>query len=65
MSWWAYSFPLAAITIATEVMFHYTNLEFYRILAYVLLGLLSLVIILLIARTALAVKNQEICVPEE
>lgn len=64
MSWWAYSFPLAAITIATEVMFHYTGLEFYRILAYVLLGLLASVIFLLIGRTTLAVKRREICVPE-
>ncbi len=42
LSWWAYSFPLAAITIATMVV-------------------LNLVVLGLVARTALAVARREIC----
>jgi tellurite resistance protein len=64
LSWWAYSFPLAAITIASLVMFENSgNLLFLR-LAGILLGIASVVILGLLVRTALAVKRQEICVEE-
>jgi len=53
LSWWAYSFPLAAITIASLVMFQHTGGTLFLRLSGVLL-----------ARTALAVKRQEICVEE-
>lgn len=62
LSWWAYSFPLAAITIATLVMAKETGLAFYTILAAGLLGLLSVLVVLLLTRTALAVMRREICV---
>lgn len=62
LSWWAYSFPVAAITIATLVMAKATKLPFYSGLAAVLLALLTLIIIGLLARTLLAVVRKEICV---
>jgi tellurite resistance protein len=62
LSWWAYSFPIAAITIATLVMAKVTKLPFYSGLAVVLLALLTLIIIGLLARTVLAVVRKEICV---
>ena len=62
LSWWAYSFPLAAVTIATLVMAKETGLELYATLATGLLGILTLVIALLLGRTALAVIRREICV---
>lgn len=62
LSWWAYSFPLAAITIATLIMARETGLVFYTWLAAGLLGALSLLILMLLARTALAVVRREICV---
>ncbi len=64
MSWWAYSFPLAASTIAALNMHHFTPSPF---LAYLSIGLLLLatsVITLLFFRTLLAMKRKEICVPE-
>lgn len=63
-SWWAYSFPLSAITIATIVMFHQTDIKFFYILAYFLLMVLSLVILLLLYKTINAMKNNEVCVEE-
>jgi tellurite resistance protein len=64
LSWWAYSFPLAAITIASLVMFeHNGNMLFLR-LSGILLGITTVVIAGLLVRTALAVKRQEICVEE-
>lgn len=64
MSWWAYSFPLAASAIAAQVM--YTTLEqpFFYYLAMVLIALASAVISLLFFRTLLAVIRNEICQPE-
>jgi tellurite resistance protein len=65
LSWWAYSFPLAAITIATFVM--YQSLGFVQLmwLGNILLACLSLVIIMLVGYTAMAVRRGEICMPEE
>ncbi|MBU1236495.1 MAG: SLAC1 anion channel family protein [Gammaproteobacteria bacterium] len=62
LSWWAYSFPIAAITISTLVMAKETGLAFYSWLASGLLGILTLVIAMLLVRTAMAVSRREICV---
>lgn len=62
LSWWAYSFPLAAITIATLIMAKETGLSAYVWLAGGLLAILTAVIAMLLGRTALAVARREICV---
>ena len=62
LSWWAYSFPLAAVTIATLVMAKETGLAFYSWLGIGLLVLLTSVIAMLLVRTGLAVARREICV---
>ena len=62
LSWWAYSFPLAAITIATLAMAEHTGGALFYMLATILLAILSLVIIGLIALTLLAVFRRDICV---
>lgn len=64
MSWWAYSFPLAAFTIATLVMGERTGAAFYVSLGTGLFGLLSIVIAGLAGRTIIAVLRKEICTPE-
>jgi len=62
LSWWAYSFPLAAITIATIIMAKETGLALYVWIATGLLVVLTLVIAMLLTRTALAVARREICI---
>jgi tellurite resistance protein len=62
LSWWAYSFPLAAVTIATLIMARETGVAFYSWLGGGLLILLSAVIVMLLVRTAIAVARREICV---
>jgi tellurite resistance protein len=64
LSWWAYSFPLAAITIASFVMHDLSGVGAYRMLGIGLLGLLTLVVAMLCVRTLLAIRAQGICVPE-
>lgn len=65
LSWWAYSFPLAAITIASLLMYQITEETFFAGLSWFLLIMLSLVILLLIGKTLAAISRKEICIEEE
>lgn len=65
LSWWAYSFPLAALTIATLLMFRATGGEVFKIASYLLLALLCGVLALLLTLTLRAVFRNEICTPEQ
>jgi tellurite resistance protein len=62
LSWWAYSFPLAAMTVATLLMHSLTALPAYAFFAWLLLGVLYVVVVYLIARTLYAVARREICI---
>lgn len=64
LSWWAYSFTLAAQTLATVLMLHLTHDALFRYLALFEVGLLALVILILLILTANAVRKAEICVVE-
>lgn len=64
LSAWAYSFPLAAISIASFAMFHHTGSAGYAWIGGGLLLLLSALVLLLLARTGLAMARHKICVEE-
>ncbi|CAA6818890.1 MAG: C4-dicarboxylate transporter/malic acid transport protein [uncultured Thiotrichaceae bacterium] len=64
LSWWAYSFPLAAITIASFVFFEQTSRPFYLYIASGLLALLTFVLAVLIVKTTIAIRKKGICQPE-
>ena len=65
LSWWAYSFPMAAITIASILMFHETDIEVFKYLSWTFFFALSIIIILLLAKTAVAISKREMCIEEE
>jgi len=65
LSWWAYSFPISAITIASISMFHETDILVFKYLAWTLFGILNSIIILLLIRTINSIFKKEICVAEE
>ena len=65
ISWWAYSFPVAAITIATVLMVSRTNLWVFQGLAYALLIGLGALIVVLMFRTTVAIVQRKICVDDE
>ncbi len=64
LSWWAYSFPLAALTIATFLYAEKAQSGAHEIAGMGLFALLTLVIIGLLARTAKAIANDQVCKPE-
>lgn len=64
LSWWAYTFPLAALSMATMLMYHQVGLGFFKYLALGLLILVSAVIVLLTLMTLVALKNKAICVED-
>ena len=64
LSWWAYSFPMAAITVATFVMYQNLGLAWFRGGATALLVVLTLIIALLVIKTLNAVARKAICVEE-
>ncbi len=65
MSWWAYSFPLAAISIASMVMSHITGHLFYGYLGLSLLIILSVLIAVLLIKTVKAARLGNICKQED
>ena len=64
LSWWAYSFPMAAISIATMVMYQTNKNEAYSVMAIALLTILTLFISMLIVKTFKAIMNHQICVDD-
>ncbi|MCR8722692.1 SLAC1 anion channel family protein [Frigidibacter sp. ROC022] len=64
LSWWALSFPLAALSIASFLYAHVTGSEAHRWIGAGLLALLVVVVAGLILRTAMAIRSRAICVPE-
>jgi tellurite resistance protein len=64
LSWWALSFPLAALSIASFGYAQAIGSDAHRHIGLGLLALLVAVVVGLIARTALAIRAGAICVPE-
>ncbi len=64
LPWWAYSFPMAAMTIASSVMLEKVGGTFFAVLVPLLMTLLLLLVSMLVVRTLLAMKRGQICVPE-
>ena len=64
LPFWAFTFPIAAITIASLIMFHLTHLAFYAYVGGFLFGFLALLIAYLLVKTTQAMLAGKICVPE-
>jgi tellurite resistance protein len=65
ISWWAYTFPMAAITIATILMDSaYDNALTYSA-SLCLLTITTVLVAFVAYKTYIAVKNHKICIPEE
>ena len=64
ISWWAFTFPLATIALASMLMFEQTNSPFYAYLAYFFILFLTIVVIIVAYNTLKHIIKKEICIME-
>jgi len=65
LSWWAYSFPLAALTIATLALFQASQNQAFLGIGLGIGALLGVLVAVLLVRTLMAVVRKQICVAED
>lgn len=65
LSWWAYSFPVAALTIATLLMAKESGAPFYLWLSIAMLATLTVLIATLLLLTVKAIIDKSICTEED
>lgn len=65
MSWWAFTFPLAASTIASAVAFQITHYLFFKVIAWALLVSAITAIGIVAWQTYLHIRKGEICIKED
>jgi len=63
VSWWAYTFPLAAVSGASFTIYEFLSFNSFLIIASVLLVLLTIIILYNTVQTIIAIKNNRICIP--
>jgi len=64
ISWWAFTFPMAAITLATATMYSLTTTFIYAVLSYVFLVLTTIIVALVAKETIVHMRKKEICIME-
>lgn len=64
ISWWAFIFPLAAMAIASMLMYHTMQDSFTLYLSYTMLAVASLMTLLVLYQTIKHMLKREICIQE-
>ena len=64
VSWWAYTFPLCAVTIATIAAFSFTGLVMLGWLAALLLMMTTVIVAIVALKTIQAFRRNTICIPD-
>jgi tellurite resistance protein len=64
LPWWAYSFPMAALTLSTFKFYEITGLAYMKTAGLVLYAILAILIAILLINTLKAAMTGKICVPE-
>lgn len=64
ISWWAFTFPMAAISLATILMYELTKVDFYEYLSYFFTFITSSIVILVAVQTVIHMSKKEICIME-
>ncbi|MEN8118392.1 MAG: SLAC1 anion channel family protein [Bacteroidota bacterium] len=65
ISWWAFTFPLMAVTLASAIAFQVTKVELYKYLAFLLVIIAVFTITFVAWKTIGKVMQGEICVNED
>jgi len=64
ISWWAFTFPLAAVTIASMLAFKMTQIAMFSYFSYFFMFVTTLVFIFVTIRTIQHMFKKEICIEE-
>ena len=64
ISWWAFTFPMATITLASILMFEITNKIVYSFLAYTFTFITTIIIFFVARATIKHIIKKEICIME-
>jgi tellurite resistance protein len=64
ISWWAFTFPLAAVTIASMLAYKMTNILFYSYFSYLFMIITTVVVIFVGYKTVEHMLKKEICIAE-
>jgi tellurite resistance protein len=64
ISWWAFTFPLTAVTIASMLAYKITNIVAYKYFGYVFMIIVTLVIFFVAVRTVQNMFRSKICIEE-
>ena len=64
ISWWAFVFPIAAMAIASMLMYLKTQDPIVLALSYVMIATVTVVIIIVIYQTIIHMKKHDICIKE-
>lgn len=65
ISWWAFTFPLTAVTVASLVALQITKYIEFLIISWLMLGVTLIAILIVSAHTIKNIVSGEICVKEE
>lgn len=64
ISWWAFTFPLASIALASMLMYEQTKVAFYSYISYFFILFVSLVVLIVAYNTIKHMLKKEICIME-
>lgn len=64
ISWWAFTFPLAAVTIASMLAYKMTHIAIYSYFSYLFMFITTLVVIIVGYKTIQHMFKKEICIAE-
>jgi tellurite resistance protein len=64
ISWWAFTFPLTAVAIASMLAYKLTHIILYKYFAYLFIATATLVIIIVAIKTIQHMLKGEICIQE-
>ncbi len=65
LSWWGYTFPMAAFTLSIVMMYKASQLLIFKQAFFVMTIVTTLLIIFVLIKTLLAASQGKICVPED
>ena len=64
ISWWAFTFPMAAITLASILMYELSHYWFYSFLSHILIVITTIIVFLVARQTIIHMNKKEICIME-